>query len=219
MDKFIDITGRRFGCWRVLERANKQGKEAYWVCRCDCGKTKIVGSTSLRNGKSKSCGCKDGQRNHYYIRNNIVYVKLSNCDDFMLCDVEDWWKLSLFKWHKDKLGYAACRKTPRRFHCFIIDNDNNEMVIDHINRNRLDNRKENLRIVSFQDNIRNSNKKSTNKSGFKGVWYDKQRNKWCAGISLNGKSIGLGRYNTIEDAYEARKNGEIKYWGCINEVN
>ena len=219
MGKFIDLTGQRFGYWKVLERANKSGKQAYWLCKCDCGKIKTVSSSTLRNGTSRSCGCKDGKRNHYYIRNNIVYVKLSNCNDSMLCDVEDWWKLSLFRWYKDSLGYAACSEKPKRFHCFIIDNDSGELVVDHINRNRLDNRKCNLRLASYQENTRNSNKKCTNKSGIKGVWYDERRNKWCAGISLHGKSIGLGRYNTIEDACEARKNGEIKYWGCMSEAN
>ena len=219
MGKLVDLTGQCFGHWKVLERANRQGKQAYWVCRCDCGAIKMVGSSSLRSGKSKSCGCKDGSLNPYYIKNNIVYVKLSNCEDFMLCDIDDWYKLRLFKWYKDSFGYAACSKLKKRCHCCVIDNSNNNQVIDHINRNRLDNRKSNLRIVSYKENVRNSNKKSTNKSGIVGVWYDKQKMKWCAGISVNGISISLGRYVTIEDAYTARKRGENKYWGRNYETD
>lgn len=219
MGKFVDLTGQCFGHWKVLERANKKGKQAYWVCMCDCGVVKVVGASSLRNGTSKSCGCKDGKLNPYYIKDEVVYVKLSNCEDFMLCDIDDWYRLRLFKWHKDSLGYAACSKLKKRCHCCVIDSNSNNQVIDHINRNRLDNRKSNLRVVSYKENVRNSNKKSTNKSGIVGVWYDKQRMKWCAGISANGVSISLGRYDTIADAYTARVHGENKYWGCNDEAD
>lgn len=57
MGKFIDLTGQRFGRWTVIERAeNKCGKVA-WLCRCDCGNTKIVNAINLKNGKTNSCGC------------------------------------------------------------------------------------------------------------------------------------------------------------------
>ena len=216
MGKFIDLTNRRFEHWTVLCRAEKRGSESYWICKCDCGRTKVVVSSSLRNGTSKSCGCKDGKNNEYFITGNTVRVKLTNSEDFMLCDKEDWEQLKNVKWYKDILGYAACSAKPRRFHNFIINNNSKDKVVDHINRNRLDNRKCNLRLVSFKENVRNSNKKCTNKSGVKGVWYDNARNKWCAGISVNGTSVGLGRFDSIEEACLARKNGEIKYWGCIN---
>src|ERR1043166_7168154 len=54
MPKFIDLTGKRFGRWLVLERV---GKEFAWRCRCDCGTEKRVLANSLRDGRSTSCGC------------------------------------------------------------------------------------------------------------------------------------------------------------------
>jgi hypothetical protein len=59
MSRCIDLTGQQFGEWTVLERAeNDKRGQAMWKCQCSCGTIKnIVGST-LRNGTSKSCGCK-----------------------------------------------------------------------------------------------------------------------------------------------------------------
>lgn len=58
MSKSIDIINQKFNRWTVISRAesNKRG-EAMWLCRCDCGKEKVVQGYSLRNGLSKSCGC------------------------------------------------------------------------------------------------------------------------------------------------------------------
>ena len=77
------------------------------------------------------------------------------------------------------------------------------VLVDHIDRNRLNNSKENLRQCNKKQNQRNRTKQLNNTSGFKGVSYDKKRNKWQAGIGVNGKRIGLGRFDTPELAYEA----------------
>lgn len=58
MSNLIDLTGKRFGYWTVLERDyNTQKKNIYWVCRCNCGTVRSVAGTSLRSGISVSCGC------------------------------------------------------------------------------------------------------------------------------------------------------------------
>lgn len=58
MPKPIDMIGKKFGRWTVLERGknNKYG-QAMWLCRCDCGKEKTVGGAELRSGNTHSCGC------------------------------------------------------------------------------------------------------------------------------------------------------------------
>lgn len=54
----IDLTGRQFGRWTVISRAENNAKgQARWLCRCSCGNEKVVLSGSLCNGTSKSCGC------------------------------------------------------------------------------------------------------------------------------------------------------------------
>ena len=58
MNKAIDLTGKRFGRWNVIEKATgrKHGC-ALWLCRCDCGNIRTIRSDHLRNGISSSCGC------------------------------------------------------------------------------------------------------------------------------------------------------------------
>ena len=84
--------------------------------------------------------------------------------------------------------------------------------IDHINRNRSDNRIANLRDVSHKQNQQNSGKRHDNKSGHTGIYWYKQSFKWRACIMHNYKLIHLGYYNTIEEAIYARKAGEKLYW-------
>lgn len=80
-----------------------------------------------------------------------------------------------------------------------------EGQIDHINGNRSDNRLSNLRDVCHVDNGRNQKLCSTNKSGINGVHWFASRGKWRATITVNGKSLHLGYFNTVAEASEARK--------------
>lgn len=58
MSKPIDLTGKRFGRFTVIKRAqnNKDGR-AMWLCKCDCGNERVVLGKCLRNGHTQSCGC------------------------------------------------------------------------------------------------------------------------------------------------------------------
>jgi hypothetical protein len=55
--KLIDLTGKQFSRWIVIERVNSIDGNTFWKCRCVCGTIKNVLSYSLQGGKSKSCGC------------------------------------------------------------------------------------------------------------------------------------------------------------------
>ena len=58
MPKLIELTGLKFGRWTVLEFAGQDSmRKTYWMCRCDCGAVRKVGSRHLRGGNSRSCGC------------------------------------------------------------------------------------------------------------------------------------------------------------------
>ena len=62
----MDLTGQRFGKWLVLEEVEpkyyKWRARRRWLCRCDCGREKIVAQDSLRAGTSTNCGCVNGER-------------------------------------------------------------------------------------------------------------------------------------------------------------
>ena len=75
--------------------------------------------------------------------------------------------------------------------------------IDHINNIRNDNRIENLREVTHTQNQWNHAKRKNNTSGFKGVDFNKQNNKWRAQIRQNSKKLHLGSFLTPEEAYQA----------------
>lgn len=63
MGAFIDILDKRFGSLTVIQRAGSdKNKNATWICRCDCGKTKTFRSTHLRSGEASSCGCQRTKR-------------------------------------------------------------------------------------------------------------------------------------------------------------
>lgn len=84
-----------------------------------------------------------------------------------------------------------------------LDIDNPKIIIDHINRDKLNNCVDNLRIVSNQQNAFNTNAK--------GYYWNKQKQKYRATIRLNGKHIHLGLYNTEEDARNAYLIAKPKY--------
>ena len=87
------------------------------------------------------------------------------------------------------------------------------MKVDHINHNTLDNRKENLRICTQQQNSFNRQKYSRNTSGCIGVNIDKRRDKWFAQIMINGRTKFLGYYKDKQSAIVARKKAEEEYFG------
>lgn len=84
MSSFIDLTGKRFGRWTVIERANdyidrKGHKFPAWKCKCDCGAERVVLGGNLAKGKSKSCGCLKDELNRERCqaeKSNIRYRSL-----------------------------------------------------------------------------------------------------------------------------------------------
>jgi len=83
--------------------------------------------------------------------------------------------------------------------------------IDHINGERTDNRIENLREVTSQENARNRRRTERNTSGIVGVSWSKRKRKWFARIGVNGEDVFLGHFDCKQDAAYARKAAERKY--------
>jgi len=86
-------------------------------------------------------------------------------------------------------------------------------MIDHINRDTLDNRKRNLRVVTPSLNEYNKKKQSNNSSGYRGITWDKNRNKWQARVGIKGKLVFCGRFDNKIEAALAYDSGAIKYYG------
>ena len=90
---------------------------------------------------------------------------------------------------------------------YFIENVNNYETIDHINRNKLDNRVENLRWANRSQQEANKNKRQNTSSIYKGVCFHKRNNKWCSHIKEKDKKLNnLGSFNTEIEAYNSRQN-------------
>ena len=141
----------------------------------------------------------------------ILYDKDNNEVARTMIDLECIESVKKYKWYLKQGGYV-CRENANYLHRFIM-NPPDDMVVDHINRNKLDNRRENLRICTPHENSFNASIKRNNTSGVPGVSFDKSRNKWVAYITINKERKNLGLYKTKEEAIEARRRAEIEYFG------
>lgn len=118
-----------------------------------------------------------------------------------LVDDTDFEWLNDWTWRRDDHGYASTTIMSKsiRMHRLVMDFP--VSITDHINRDRLDNRRSNLRTVTAQESSLNRNLFKNNASGHKGV--HKFRNKWMAQLRRNGQAIYLGLYTTKEEAVRA----------------
>lgn len=231
MRKGKDLTGQRFGRLTVIERTENKGKYAIWKSLCDCGNYTISRTGSLTSGQKLSCGClhremasklNKPRRNEYEVLGDKVQVYLRNSDEKLICDIDDWEKLKHYTWFVNDMGYAMTHKNVcgkdvmENFHVEVMGKQKG-MVVDHINRNKLDNRKENLRFVTQRTNVINQGIRKTNTSGVTGVRKRKDTGRWTAHIVVNYKSISLGCYDTKAEAVNARKIAEEKYFKPLLE--
>lgn len=138
---------------------------------------------------------------------------------FAIVDDEDFEDLNKNKWFASysditKSFYAkrSHKGTTIYMHRQIMKPEKG-VCIDHINHNTLNNKKNNLRVATVSQNAMNQGMRKTNTSGFKGVSWDKRRSKWVAQIKANKKGKHLGYFSNIEDAVEARRKAEAKYYG------
>lgn len=138
---------------------------------------------------------------------------------FAVVDDEDYEELSRYKWFVDSIGYAGRnirypgmgRKT-LRMHRFLMGLDfGDRRMVDHIDGDGLNNQRSNLRICNHSQNGRNQGRCASNTSGIKGV--TRNKGKWVAQISLMGKQIYIGCFDTPEEAGAAYREAARKFHG------
>ncbi len=151
--------------------------------------------------------------NSYIVKGKVVEVYYNNKSGTFLCDLEDWEEYKHLCWVKGNDGYPITRlKNGRnsRFHNLVMNTTINT-VCDHISRDRSDNRKSNLRVVTPLENSQNNSIRSDNKSGCVGVSYYEKLKKYRAYININGKQKSLGYFKNFEDAVKVRLKAGEKY--------
>ena len=153
--------------------------------------------------------------NEYSVNDGVVTVELSNSNKSFICDVEEWELRKQYCWALHHTGYAYTTIDNKyiTFHESMFNYDKSINPIDHINLNRLDDCKMNLRMVTKSQNMMNRDILSSNTSGCTGVHYNDKNGLWVARIGINYKRILLGSYGDINDAIRARREAEIIYFG------
>lgn len=118
------------------------------------------------------------------------------------------------EWRLDCFGYVTDRgQDGQRLHRLLL-NSPAGMVVDHINGDKLDNRRANLRAVSIKVNVRNCHAPVRSNTGVRGVCTDRRSPKsFRAYIDADGKRVELGRFSSLTAAQAARLSAEDRLWG------
>jgi hypothetical protein len=121
--------------------------------------------------------------------------------DFVIDDEVAKWASSS-KWTIDKDGYVCLADRRRQsLHSMILTGGGNGFHVDHINGNKLDNLRSNLRLLTVRENLTlNAGRRSDNTSGYRGVYYRKDRNTWSAEVKCDGIKYCLGCYKDPKEA-------------------
>lgn len=138
-----------------------------------------------------------------------------------IVDDDDWLELASYNWFYVN-GYAArnsARHTPRTYMHRVIINAPDGVQVDHINHNTLDNRRSNLRLCTHAENARNHKIARNNTSGYIGVAWRYDIEKWMAYIENHGKRITLGYYESASDAAHVRDRKAIELYGAFASLN
>lgn len=136
----------------------------------------------------------------------ILYDILHNESSRAKIDLEDVEKCKLYKWYLGTNGYVMAHKNKTCFYLHrFITNVSQNLQVDHINHNKTDNRKINLRMVTGL--LNSNNRVDEHGTGIRITKF----NKYQAYIIINKKFINLGNHSDINDALNARRIGEMKY--------
>ena len=159
-------------------------------------------------------------KNTYDIKNDGVHIYLRNCKHEIIaetiideCDLE---RVMQHKWSLGSWGYASAIINGNNIllQRFILQEYDKDKIPDHINRDTLDNRRENLRIVDKSMNAINADIRSNNTSGITGVSWSHSLLLWRSYINYKGQRIELGYFKDKTEAIEARLKAENKYYPC-----
>ncbi|NWO12705.1 hypothetical protein [Virgibacillus sp.] len=208
--KRIDITGHQYGRLKVIKEVESKGYTRCWLCKCECGKEITVRMSNLRKGSTQSCGCLRKER-----------ISKVNCNN-----------LAGKRFGKLVVKKRSSKKTKSRKVAWECECDCGNVVI--IQSDKLiagvtkscgclrkkagnevnEHNKKHLFKEGVFTPLLTSKLRKDNKTGFKGVYAIKRKKgiKYEARINIKKKAIHLGTFATIEEAVQARKKAEEKYY-------
>lgn len=200
---------------------------AQYLCECNCGNNVPVFGllSAIKTGRKTSCGCikkekiSDAQKeyNDYKLDGEYGIGYCHNTGTEFYFDIEDYDLIKDYCW----LEHISTKDNYRSLEA--KDTTSNEIVrmhwlfgckgYDHEDRNPLNNRRNNLRPATQQENACNASVRKDNTSGVIGVGWNKRAMKWRARITYNGELIQIGSFINKEEAIKARLEAEVKYRG------
>lgn len=201
--------GKIYNKLKVIKFDHK-GKynEKYYLFECKCGNQKVINLGNVKSGKTKSCGCNYKEilgnlykkTNKYRKKNDYIIGYATNTKNKFYVDNEDYLKIKDISWYEASNGYIYHKDIHKKvisLHRYIMNPPKN-MVIDHINHNKKDNRKGNLRICTQQENAQNRLKEP------KGITKIYRNKNVYYIVQLKGKYIGC--FKDYQKALKIRRN-------------
>lgn len=153
----------------------------------------------------------------------MIEIELTNTDEVSIINSEDYSRVSEIPWYKDSNGYVSKnlyvgnqKWEKLSLHRMVLGAEKGQ-IVDHINGNRLDNRRSNLRFATSLENARNARINSRNTSGYKGV--SERNGRFEAYIRNHGTLEHLGTYEDLEDAAKAYNVKAVEYFGEFARLN
>ncbi|SRR6266705_719468 len=150
----------------------------------------------------------------------MQYLILGNSHEKILIDSEDYIRCIKYVWSKTNSNNitATINGKTTTLGRFILQYSG-PLEVDHKNHNWIDCRKENLRLITLQQNRFNREIRTNNTSGYIGVFYNRKNKNWCAQITVNKKRFHLGYFQDKEKAAKVRDEAAKKYHGEFAVLN
>lgn len=218
---FIDMANQKFGRWLALRVSDdKKSGRISWICVCECGTERAVIGKDLRNGKSTSCGCVSREKTTNRIKHgharrkshDITYKPWASMVERCTNPNSRVWK------HYGGNGIKVCERwlTYSNFLEDMGSRPSREYSIDRIDPSG-DYEPRNCRWADdVLQRINSASGSKNHTSNVRGVSWNPNPGRWHAYIGYKGKQYNLGYYKTLDEAIEARKEGEKKYWSDMN---
>ena len=193
----VDLTGKKFNMLTVIQELG--GNKV--LCRCDCGNEKVINKDNVKSGKVMSCGCmlrKKG-RQRLDLQKNTVGQRFGNLvvleelgSGRVLCQCDCGKSKNINKGHLLNGDITSCgcllKSCPAKAkEGYLVNN-------------------------TYIATIRSGKPSKRSSTGIKGVYWSKSKNKWRAGIRCQGVNYELGYFDNLNEAAEARRKAEEKYF-------
>lgn len=236
-----DLSGLRVGRLTVVAPAADVGKRTRWLCRCDCGKERVVYTSNLTRSHTMSCGCyhadmarenstgvdRRGTPNDVrFVSDTVAAIAVADRRNGaareVLLDSADLHLLSGHRWYV--VGGYAATNYPQRVYLHNLIMREAIMAapegyeVDHISRDKLDNRRSNLRVGTKAANKANRIL-PRGRSGYIGVCQYRRTDRWYAQARVKGVLTHLGFFSSPEEAAHVRDAAVTKEYGEFAMLN